>query len=148
MAWGAGYAAITTEGPLPTHGLLVQAEGAIGLGDLFELRFLASWAFHPGVEPLHRGSGGIELVYLVDVFQWVPFLGVGLDVPVSLHVRSAGGTDARADLAGHFVAGVDWLPERNWALGIEIRPYLLLTSLTVDPLWITALLRLQLLFET
>lgn len=146
VAIGAGYAAISSDAPLPHHGLLLQAEGAIGLGDTWEFRALAGWALHPGEEPLDRVIGGVEIVYLVDVFQWVPFVGLGLDVPVTIHVRSSG-TETRADFAAHFVVGLDWLPDRSWALGVELRPTVLLTSLPNDPIWMTVVARCQWLFE-
>lgn len=157
ISLGGGYAAIASDNPYPNdHGLVLQLEGAIGLGDTWELRALASWAIHVGDEPLHRVTGGLELVYLVDILEVVPFLGVGLDLPTSIcspHLGADGITSlcgrgsVWVDFAAHGVVGVDWLVSREWALGVEVRPYVFLTALSDDPVWITAIIRAQLLFE-
>lgn len=152
LAIGAGYAVIPSSGPaspegapLPQHGLVLQAQVALGLGDTWELRALAGWAIEIGDVSLHRVHGGLELVYLLDILEVVPFLGLGLDVPTSIL-----GDEVWVDFAGHAVFGVDWLPAREWSVGIEIRPYVLFTALTRtagDPVWLTATARFQYLFE-
>jgi hypothetical protein len=147
VSLAAGYAVITSPSPpLPQHGLALQAAGSFGLGDTFELRVLGAWAMHFDAAPLHRVSLGVEIVYLIDVFVLVPFVGLGVDVPISIHDRP-GGASVRADFAGHLVVGLDWVLTREWTIGLEFRPYVSFTSLPNDPVWLTVLLRGQLLFE-
>jgi hypothetical protein len=98
-----------------------------------------------GNTPLHRASIGAELVYLIDILEVVPFLGLGIDAPISVL-----GSEVWADFAGHAVVGVDWLLAREWSIGLELRPYVLFTALSRtsgDPVWLTAVARFQYLFE-
>lgn len=144
LALGLGYAVIPSDTPLPQHGLVLQAEAGFGLGDTWELRALAGYAVHIDDEPLHRIHVGAELVYLVDILEVVPFFGIGIDLPITIH---PGVVDV-ADFAGHAVVGIDWLLSREFALGVEARPYVLFTRLDADaPVWITAVIRAQVLFE-
>lgn len=152
LSLAAGYAVLPTDGPaspnavpLAQHGLALQAEAALGIDDTWELRALAGWAMHFADTPLHRVHAGLEIVYLVDILELVPFLGLGLDVPTSI-----AGAEVWVDFAAHAVVGLDWLPAREYAIGIEVRPYVLFTSLARspgDPVWLTATARFQYLFE-
>ena len=62
-------------------------------------------------------------------------------------------TETWVDFAGHAVVGLVWLVSRQWAIGVEVRPYVLSTSMSdqpprpADPVWVTAVLRAQMLFE-
>lgn len=152
VALGAGYAAVASDNALPHHGLALQLEAGVGLGDTWEVRALVAYGAHFDDGTLHRVSGGVELVYLLDILEFVPFFGLGVDAPVSIWDRDAG-TETWVDFAGHAVVGLDWLVSRQWALGLEVRPYLLFTSMSdqpprpADPVWVTAVLRAQMLFE-
>lgn len=152
LSLAAGYAVVAVDGPLspagvalPQHGFVLQAEASLGLGDTWELRALAGWAMEIGDTSLHRVSPGLEVVYLLDVLEVVPFLGLGIDAPISIF-----GDEVWADFAAHGVVGFDWLLAREYAIGLEVRPYVLLTALTRtagDAVWITATARFQYLFE-
>lgn len=152
VALGVGYAGVASDNALPHHGLAVQLEGSLGIGDTWEIRALAAYGVHFGDGTLHRIAGGAELVYLIDILEFVPFFGLGVDAPVSIWDTEVG-TETWVDFAGHAVVGLDWLLSREWALGVEVRPYVLFTSLSdqpprpADPVWITAVLRAQMLFE-
>ena len=152
LSFGAGYAVVASDNPLPHHGFALQLEGSLGLDDTWEVRVIAGYALHLDAGSLHRVSTGLELVYLIDILELVPFFGLGVDAPVSIWDRE-GTTDAWIDVAGHAVVGLDWLLSREWAIGLEVRPYVLLTSFDdqpprpADPVWITAILRAQMLFE-
>lgn len=94
---------------------------------------------------LHRAILGAEIVYLIDILEVVPFLGLGIDAPISVL-----GDEVWADFAGHAVLGVDWLLAREYSIGLELRPYVLFTALprsSGDPVWMTAVARFQYLFE-
>ena len=144
LAAGLGYAVIPSDTALPQHGLAVQAEIGFGLGDTWELRALAGYAVEIADEPLHRVHLGAELVYLLDILEVVPFFGVGIDLPLTIHPL----VDRIPDFAGHAVVGIDWLLSRDFALGVEVRPYVLFTRLDADaPVWLTTVIRAQVLFE-
>ena len=132
-----GYST-TPIGMLPAHGIYVQGGVSVGLGDTWELRARLDYAFHP--EPMHRWSAGAELVYLVDIFEVVPYLGVGVAGLVTL-------TDTLilGDFAVGGVVGLDVLLSREVTLGFVVRPYAVVTSLDYSPLWLEAGARLQFL---
>jgi hypothetical protein len=152
LALAAGYAAVIVDGPLspagsavPQHGFVLQAEASIGVGDTWEIRALAGWGMEVADTSLHRVNPGVELVYLLDILEVVPFLGLGVDAPISIL-----GGEVWADFAGHAVVGFDWLLAREWSIGLEVRPYLLFTALARpagDVAWLTATARVQYLFE-
>lgn len=147
---GVGYAGLPSDATLPHHGFVVQAEVGFGLSDAWELRVSGSWALHLEADAMHRATAAAEIVYLVDVLEVVPLLGLGLDVPLSVLMRGDGTTDVFVDVAAHAVLGVDWLASRDWALGVEVRPYLVPTAWTRahgGAAWLTAVARVQLLFE-
>lgn len=139
---GAGYAAALAQTPTPRHGVATQLAIGIGLGDLFELRLLVPYTIQFDQTVLHRVSPGLEFVYLFDLLEIVPFFGAGIDLPSSFYQD-----EDRVDFAAHAVVGVDWLLSREWAIGLEARPYLMITALEREPTWLTALVRALWLYE-
>lgn len=146
LSFGAGYGAVTSDAQLPHHAVVAHAGVGVGLGDTFELRGLVAYGFHPGDEPLHRASLAAEIVYVVDILEVVPFFGVGAGGFLNIRERLG-----EASLSGtfelHAVVGFDWLLSREWSIGLEVRPWFLLTSLDSDPMWLTVSARAQILFE-
>jgi hypothetical protein len=130
-----GYAVIPT-GPLPSHGVYADAGVAIGLGDTWELRGRLAYAYHP--EPMHRWAGGVELVYVIDIFEVVPFLGLGVSGLVTLNDVLVTG-----DFAANAVLGFDVLLSREATLGISVRPSVVLTALDTAPVWLEMGARVQ-----
>lgn len=139
----AGYALASFDGA--THGLTVGVDGSVGLGDLFSLRARAGYGLHPEDPTTHVAMAGAEVVYLLDVLEWVPYFGVGVDGFVT-----ARDGDTRGDLGLHAVVGLDWLASRDWLLGLDIRPYLLplaFDDAPLDPVYLTVTLRASLIFD-
>lgn len=130
-----GYAVLPT-GPLPSHGAYAEGGVAIGLGDTWELRGRIAYAYHP--EPMHRWAGGVELVYLVDIFEIVPFLGIGVSGLVTLNDAAVNG-----DFAANGVFGFDVLLSRDVTIGVLARPSVVLTALDTSPVWLEIGARLQ-----
>lgn len=141
----AGYAA-TLASDAPTHGLGFGLGVNIGLGDAWALQTRLSYAVHPGGGgPLHVGIAGVEVVYLLDILEIVPFFGLGVD-----GVATALDGNVRGDLGLHAVVGVDWLVTRRWLVGLEVRPYVLPLSLAETggvPGYLTVDLRVGLVFD-
>jgi hypothetical protein len=140
------YGHIVFASPLPSDGVGAGVQLGWGLWDVWELRGRLAYVFHPAAEPLHVGIAQAEMVYLVDVLEWVPFIGAGLDGLGTLLQGLAG-----TDFAIHLTAGVDWLATRGITLGLDLRAYLLLTELfatgNTDPVYLTASLRCSFVFE-
>lgn len=138
---------VVPESTLPCCGPAIGAETSIGLGDAFTLRGHVAWAWHPSAEPdLHVGMLGIELYYLLDIIELVPFFGLGLDVLGTL-VDGAFGME----FGFHPILGFDYLLSREVALGLDVRPHFLFLSVIeagrVEPAYITVNARFSYRFE-
>ncbi len=149
LAVASGYSGIASNTVLPAHGLALSVAAAYGIDDTFEVRLRGTWAFHPdSAGALHRFAPGVEFVYLLDILEFVPLFGVGLDVPFSWSPESAT-APWWVDAAAHGLLGLDWLPSRGWSVGVEVRPYLHITEWSGDRgvVWVTADLRFQWLVD-
>ncbi|MFW5876662.1 MAG: hypothetical protein ACOCXM_07990 [Myxococcota bacterium] len=138
-----GYALVLAEGA--SHGWTVGADASVGLGDLFSLRGRAGYGFHPQGGGLHVAAAGAEVLYLLDVLEWVPYFGVGAD---GFFMALDGST--RGDLGLHAVLGVEWLASRDWLLGLDVRPYVLplaFRDAPLDPIYLSVTLRYSLIFD-
>ncbi|MEM1417993.1 MAG: hypothetical protein AAGH15_24055 [Myxococcota bacterium] len=119
----AGYARALPGGEAAADGAQLGVTASWGPSDLFALRGRASYGFHPAPDPLHVALVGAEVVYLLDILEWVPYFGAGVDAFVSAR---AGRT--RGNLGLHAVVGLDYLPRRDLLFGIEARAYVLPTG--------------------
>lgn len=126
----------------PAHGALLGGVFSVGLDDVFTLRGRADYAFHPGPpENHHLFAVGVEILYLIDILEWVPYFGVGA---TGLAWRAAGQLDL--DAGGQVIGGLEYLYERELIFGVDVRglfpmaapggaPAQLLIGLTVTRLW-------------
>ncbi len=135
----------------PNHGPLAQVGTAIGFdNDTWALGLYGAWAIHPILteptdEVFHIGLVGAEALYYFDILEIVPFFGAGVDLLPSFNGATWG-----ADFAVHLRVSVDYLVSREVAIGVDIRPYLLVTGLleaNLNPVYLTAQARLSLLFD-
>ncbi len=137
-----GYAHAVFHGQ-PENGAIVSADGSIGLDDIWSLRASLGFGFHPDENrQLSVFLADAELIYMVDVFELVPYFGAGVDGIGTL--RSAA---FAADFGVHPVFGIDWLPRRNLVLGFCARPIFLITALDRDPVYLTLSVSASLLFD-
>ena len=90
---------------------------------------------------MHRWVGALEVIYLVDVYELVPYLGLGVDALVTLQ-----DSVVLADFAGHAVIGLDFVLARDLVFGIVVRPALVFTDWDRAPVWLEAGARLEWLF--
>ena len=139
---GLGYAHAADATEDARSGLPFSLAASIGLDDVWTVKANVAYALHPAAaEPQHVLIAGAELAYVVDVLEVVPYFGVGLDAFASWRA-----TLQDVDAAAHLVVGVDYLWSRSLFVGLEIRPYLLLTRVGKDdgrtPLYVTALARI------
>lgn len=127
----------------PNHGPGGGIGASIGFDDLWGLGVYAHWFGHPpfnGGAAIHIGAVGIEALYFLDILQLVPFFGAGIDVLPTYDEAAPG---LAADFAVHLRASLDYLVSRELIVGIDIRPYILLTALSVDPVYISFLARVS-----
>jgi hypothetical protein len=142
LGLGAGYAYAPSSSQ-PQNGALFDLSSSVGLSAVLSLRARLSYAFHPAQQPLHAGLVGAELLYLVDVVQLVPYFGVGVDAVGRARSPEPLGVDGALNL----VAGLDYLVSRKLALGIDLRPVLLLTALHRDPVYMAITANATWLFD-
>ena len=144
-----GYGLVAIEAAdLPDHGGLLTLSAALGIDDVFTARAHVGYAWHPGhAADLHVAVAGLEAIYLLDVVELVPFFGLGVG---ALMTAYDGGFGADASIYG--VLGLDYLWSREVIVGIDLRPHVLPLSLAsvaaIDPVYITASVRMSWVFET
>jgi len=124
----AGYAwNVAREGrEVGRHGAGVSLTVAGGLNDVLTLQGHVGYSAHPDeTATTHVLLGGIELVYLLDVLEFVPFFGLGVDA-----LGSVLSGDGNVELGAHALLGLDWLISYEGLVGVDVRLFLL--PLTID----------------
>lgn len=142
-----GYASALGNDALPTHGVIGGLGGSWGLNDAWTLRGRLAWAGHP--RDLQVGLVSVEVFYMLDILALVPFAGLGIDGIGALGDDGTG-TSFRPTFAVHAVVGLDWLIDRRFILGVDIRPHLLPLGFDDDaltPLYLSVSLRLSIVFD-
>jgi hypothetical protein len=122
-----------TERTLPHNGGLVGVEGSLGLDDIWTVRGAVTYSLHPGSSALSVLTLGAEVLYLIDVLELVPYFGGGLD---AIGSWARGTSGLKSEFGVHPVFGLDWLLDRNLALGLQARPIFLLTALNRQPIYL------------
>jgi len=115
-----------------------------GINDAFTLGGRVAYGWHPDSPDAHVVVGGIEVVYLLDILEVVPFFGLGTDAFAVMR-----GGSRSPDWALHAVVGLDWLIDRRWILGFDFRAYFLPLDLesSLDPVYLAFGLRVSMAFE-
>jgi len=67
---GAGYA-YTISDTAPASGARLELSASAGLSLAWTARARLSYALHPDADPLHVGMAAVELLYIVDVLEFV-----------------------------------------------------------------------------
>ena len=141
---GAGYAYLAHSGG-PHHGVAFDLEASLGLSATWSVRGTLGYSLHPGERTQSRLNLGAELVYVIDVVELVPSLGLGVDaLGGRSHTRPH---DAHVDFGVHPVLGLDWLVRRELMLGLSVRPVFVLTDWERQPLYLSVTLALSWLWD-
>jgi hypothetical protein len=140
---GAGYANLDLPG-LPAHGLALDAAATLGLDDIWALRARFTYGYHPdSLGAVHTFVPSGDVLYLIDILEWVPYVGAGLDAVVALPVVGP----VQSNLGIHLAFGLDWLLSRRWLLELDLRPVLIVTALDEGPFYFVSTLSAQYLFD-
>jgi hypothetical protein len=112
------YAHFADSEQLPSQGVGADVGAGFGVSDLGVLRAsLGYLALLDGQRVYHAGSIRLEAVYLIDVLQLVPFIGVG----GSLTIAQGSSATVSGLPGGHLVFGLDYLLSRSLILGLDAR---------------------------
>jgi hypothetical protein len=143
---GVGYAFADTA-DAARHGVAFQLDGSLGLSPNWSARAYFGLQLHPAstnTALLTQLGVGAELLYLLDLLEFVPYAGVGLD-----GLASHGGAPGawRADLGLHPVLGIDCLLSRELILGLSARPVFVVTAWNQQPFYLTVLVSASLAWD-
>lgn len=126
-------------------GVGVAAGASLGLSNVLTLRGQFMWAFHPSDAPLVSVAWlSADLVYVIDVLEWVPYFGAGADF--ATFIPSEG--DPRGYVGLHPVVGVDYLLSREFTFGLQVKPVILLNALDWMPVYLQAGVTFSYLFDS
>lgn len=102
----------------PAAGPTVGISVGYGLGDAWALSARIGYGLLPsGGDSIHAMTVHAEVVYIIDILQFVPFFGLGLDGTLV-----AGGVSPTGNVGVHALVGVDYLVSRTLAVGLDVRP--------------------------
>lgn len=148
---GVGWGIAPALEMFPNHGPFASVSTTIGFDDTWGLGINLGWAVHPPLtdarqEPFHVGVVGVEALYYFDILAIVPFFGLGIDL-----LPTFDGSNLFVDFAAHARISLDYLASREVTVGIDVRPYILLTAFDTnpvfDPVYITLQARVSFLFD-
>lgn len=110
---------LTLESALPTNLPVVDLGVSLGLGDWVVLRGALGYGalLEDPLKTRQLGRIRIEAAYLIDIVQWVPFLGLGGGLWLVQGLDK--GVAAWGDT--HIVFGIDYLATRTWTVGLDVR---------------------------
>jgi hypothetical protein len=119
----------------PRNGIGAALSAGKGIGDAWSIQGLLGYNVLPDDGSLHVSMAGIETVYALDIVRFVPLFGFGLDGLLTVRDRNA-----RGDFALHALAGIDFLINRRWLVGADVRGYWVATNAhsPLDALFLTA----------
>jgi Outer membrane protein beta-barrel domain len=132
---GAGVGLHYTYGISDQFNLMVEAGGAIVAANQEQ-----DTPETPRTRPAGVDRAGVGVGYVIDVLQWVPYIGV-----LASGYRLSGGTlDGSLFIPGAELAlGLDYQLSRQWAVGVAVRQHFLLTKMSTYPTYTTGLLRIE-----
>lgn len=112
------------------------AEGAYGIVALDEEKGPTI----PATRPASLGHVGAGATYVLDVIQWVPYVGaLGTG-----YMLNGGSLDkARGVFGVALAAGLDYQVSRSFAVGGAVRQHLMLTAMSTYPTFTEAYLRVE-----
>lgn len=140
-----GYAGMPRADAPPRHGVDVALSAGRGLGDAWSIQGLLSYNALPDDRPLHISTAGLETIYALDIVRFVPLFGFGLDGLWTVRDRQSWG-----DFALHALVGFDFLINRRWLVGADVRGYWVTTNekSPLDAFLLTAGARVGVRFDT
>ncbi len=140
-----GYSQIAAaESAIGSAGPTLGLSASVGLSDAFTISGRVGYALHPAEVTAHLLTFHAEVVYLIDILQIVPFVGLGINGAFAF------ANEAGANLGLHALVGVDYLVSRKVIVGLDVRVAWLpleLSAPSAGAILIQAGLRVSFAFE-
>lgn len=134
-ALGLGYAQLYNGGGTTAAAGVLPGFGAnlglsYGINDSFNAIAHADFSLQPGATPVFVAGGGAGIAYVLDILQWVPWIGVTVDgygvtaLNPCVSTNDLSCSNGRLGFSGLF--GLDYQVSRRFSLGGGLRYGLLL----------------------
>ena len=136
-----GYAVRFSENGANHHAALGLLS-SIGLDETWSARARLGYAIEPVSEPVHLFLVSVDLIYLVDILQLVPYGGVGIDA-----IGALTGSNFDTNTGIHVLVGLDYLYSRTIILGIELSPLLVVSSVDDWQVYLLANTKFNYIFD-
>jgi hypothetical protein len=142
---GAGYALLGDGGSYPGVGASLHL--TYGLTDAFNALVEVDTASHPGGDLMFLG-GSAGAAYVVDILQWVPYIGIAVGGYDVVLLGPCGGPGEQACHTGKLGAsvpfGLDYMFSRSFAAGLAGKYTLLVPGAEDGPgSYFTAIVRAE-----
>jgi len=126
----------------PHHSALFGITTSVGLDDILSMRGRLTYLAYPSKKFLHQFIGSIDLLYLIDIMEIVPYFGGGLDL-----IADVADKNLSLNYGIHGVFGLDYHLSWEWIISFELRPFINISALKTEPALITANLGASYIFD-
>lgn len=125
-AFGLGYSQLYNGGGTTAAKGILPGFGAnlglsYGINDAWNVIGRADFSFQPGATPVFVAGGGAGIAYVLDVLQWVPWLGVTVDgygvmaLDPCVATNDLSCSNGRLGFSG--LGGIDYQVSRSFSIG-------------------------------
>jgi hypothetical protein len=145
LALGAGAGYAVWPGLSAAHGVALDLHAGYGLSAEWQLRGGATYAFHPhdtSAQAFSTLGVRAEIVYMVDIFNFVPFAGLGAS---GLGVIGHG--DPAIEPAVHLLGGAAYWVSFDWLIELDVRAHVLPGAADGSPIYLVSTLSAVLAFD-
>jgi hypothetical protein len=145
LALGAGAGYAVWPGLNAAHGVALDLHAGYGLSAEWQLRGGVTYALHPHAnEDLAFSTLGAraEIVYMVDIFNFVPFGGLGASGIGVFAER-----DTTLEPAVHLLGGFAYWVSFDWLIQLDVRAHVVPGVIDDSPIYLVSTLSAVLAFD-
>jgi hypothetical protein len=145
LALGAGAGYAVWPGPSAAHGIALDLHAGYGLSAEWQLRGGATYALHPhATDELAFSTLGLraEVVYMVDIFNFVPFGGAGAS-----GIGVFAEPEATLEPAVHLLGGFAYWVSFDWLIQLDVRAHFVPAAAEGNPIYLISTLSAVLAFD-
>jgi hypothetical protein len=145
LALGAGAGYAVWPGVSAAQGVALDLHAGYGLSAEWQLRGGATYALHPhATDEVSFSTLGVraEVVYMIDIFNVVPFGGLGAS---GIGVLAHG--DTALEPAVHVLGGAAYWVSFDWLIQLDVRAHLVPGTVDDHPIYLVSTLSAVLAFD-